>query len=90
MKAKLQTWGLYQLRLLDLGLLWVIFFSVLYQKLVPIGFLLMGIGAFIHPRPKHHRNPRTFLKGPSLWLIAYFLWLLIAMLLLVLALLVLM
>ncbi len=80
MKAKLQTWGLYQLRLLDLGLLWVIFFSVLYQKLVPIGFLLMGIGAFIHPRPKHHRNPRTFLKGPSLWLIAYFLWLLIAML----------
>lgn len=80
MKVKLQAWGLYQFRMLDWGLLWVIFFSVLYQKLVPIGFMLMVIGVFIHPRQKHDRNPRTLLKGPSAWLIAYFLWLLIAML----------
>ena len=80
MREKLQTWGLFSLRLPDWGLLWVIFFSVMYQKLVPIGFLMMIIGTFRYPKPKAERNFKELLKGPALWLIAYFLWLLIAML----------
>ena len=80
MREKLQTWGLSSLRLLDWGLLWVIFFSVMYQKLVPIGFLMMIIGTFRYPKPKAERNFKELLKGSALWLIAYFFWLLIAML----------
>lgn len=64
----------------DWGLLWVLWFSVVYQKWVPIGFLLLGIGAMLQPRPKAEWRFKDLLQGPSIWLMAYFIWLLIAML----------
>ena len=67
--------------LADAGLSWILFFSIVYQKLVPIGFALMLISLLF----KRQRITKTdlfsfFSKGPAIWFICYYLMLVIGLL----------
>jgi len=59
--------------LADAGLSWILFFSIVYQKLVPIGFGLMLISLVFNRHAVTRRDISTYLgKGPALWFIAYY------------------
>ncbi len=65
----------------DVGLAWILFFSIFYQKLAPIGFGLMLISLFTTKKKVSVNDALLFVKkGPALWFIAYYLTLLVAML----------
>ena len=67
--------------LADAGLSWIIFFSIVYQKLVPIGFGLMLISlVFQRQKITKDRLISFFIKGPSLWFILYYFLLVIGLL----------
>ena len=67
--------------LADAGLSWILFFSIVYQKLVPIGFALMLISLLF----KRQRITKTdlfsfFSKGPAIWFVCYYLMIVIGFL----------
>ena len=66
--------------LADAGLSWILFFSIVYQRLVPIGFGLMLISLVF----RRQRITKTdlisfFNKGPARWFIFYYLLLVIGL-----------
>ncbi|HBW86653.1 MAG TPA: hypothetical protein DEF82_07930 [Crocinitomicaceae bacterium] len=65
----------------DLGLAWIIFFSIVYQKIVPIGFGLMLL-SLVFQRGKITKTELNyfFIKGPSLWFVLYYFLLVIGLL----------
>jgi O-antigen ligase len=66
--------------LADGGLSWILFFSIVYQKLAPIGFMIMFISLFFQRyKSSKHDIKSYFLKGPAIWFIFYYLLLLIGM-----------
>jgi O-antigen ligase len=66
--------------LADAGLSWILFFSIVYQKLVPIGFGLLFISLFFNRNSLSKSGVFTFfLKGPALWFILYYLLLIIGL-----------
>ena len=67
--------------LADAGLSWILFFSIVYQKLVPIGFGLMLLSLVFH-RQKITKNDLIsyLIKGPALWFILYYFLLVIGLL----------
>jgi len=64
----------------DLGISWILFFSVFYQKLAPIGFALIFISLFFKRNLfiKQEFNSTIF-KSPLTWFILYYLLLLVGM-----------
>lgn len=64
----------------DLSLGWIIFFSIFYQKLAPIGFAILIISVILNFREYSFQtfSFKSFLS-PSFWFIAYYAFLLIAM-----------
>jgi O-antigen ligase len=66
--------------LADAGLSWILFFSIVYQKLVPIGFGLMLI-SLVFKRQKNTKADLIsyFSKGPALWFIFYYFLLVIGL-----------
>jgi O-antigen ligase len=66
--------------LADAGLSWIFFFSIVYQKLVPIGFGLMLI-SLVFKRQKNTKADLIsyFSKGPALWFIFYYFLLVIGL-----------
>jgi len=67
--------------LADLGLSWIIFFSIVYQKIVPIGFGLMLISLIFKRQKISKPDLISFLcKGPALWFILYYILLVIGLL----------
>ncbi|MFM7758605.1 MAG: O-antigen ligase family protein [Crocinitomicaceae bacterium] len=67
--------------LADAGLSWIIFFSIVYQKLVPIGFGLMLI-SLVFQRQKIIKTDLIsfFIKGPAMWFVLYYFLLVIGLL----------
>jgi O-antigen ligase len=66
--------------LADAGLSWILFFSIVYQKLVPIGFGLMLISLVFKRHAVTRTDISTYLgKGPALWFIAYYFLLVIGL-----------
>ncbi|MBM3160906.1 MAG: O-antigen ligase family protein [Bacteroidetes bacterium] len=70
-----------KLTLADLGLSWIIFFSIVYQKLVPIGFGIMLL-SLVFKRQKITKPDLIsfFSKGPAIWFILYYFLLVIGLL----------
>lgn len=67
--------------LADAGLSWILFFSIVYQKLVPIGFGFMLISlVFRRQTIKKTELISFFKKGPALWFIFYYLLLVVGLL----------
>ena len=67
--------------LADLGLSWILFFSIVYQKLVPIGFALMIISLFFKRQSITISEIFNFiLRGPAFWFILYYLLLILGLL----------
>ena len=67
--------------LADLGLSWILFFSIVYQKLVPIGFALMIISLFFKRQSITNSEIFNFiLRGPAFWFILYYLLLILGLL----------
>ena len=67
--------------LADTGLSWILFFSIVYQKLVPIGFGLMLL-SLIFQREKITKTDLIsfFIKGPSMWFVFYYFLLVLGLL----------
>ncbi|MFM7683902.1 MAG: hypothetical protein ACKO7P_14345, partial [Bacteroidota bacterium] len=66
--------------LADIGLSWIIFFSIVYQKLVPIGFGLMLISlVFQRQKITKDRLISFIIKGPAMWFVLYYFLLVIGM-----------
>lgn len=66
--------------LADFGLIWIIFFSIFYQRIAPIGFLLLIISLFFNSQNVQKQSiKRVFRKGPSIWFILYYLLLVIGL-----------
>jgi len=59
--------------LADAGLSWIIFFSIVYQKLVPIGFGLMLL-SLVFQRQKITKTDLIsfFITGPAMWFVLYY------------------
>jgi O-antigen ligase len=67
--------------LADIGLSWILFFSIVYQKLVPIGFAMMIISLFF----KRHSITKSeifnfIFCGPAFWFTLYYLLLILGLL----------
>ena len=64
----------------DFGLFWIIFFSIFYQRIAPIGFLLLIISLFFNSQNVQIQSiKQVFQKGPSRWFILYYLLLVIGL-----------
>jgi O-antigen ligase len=71
----------FKFTLADIGLSWILFFSIVYQKLVPIGFGFMLISlVFRRQTIKKTELISIFNKGPALWFIFYYLLLVVGLL----------
>jgi O-antigen ligase len=67
--------------LADLGLSWILFFSIVYQKIVPIGFGFMLISLVFRRQTIKKTDIISFFnKGPALWFIFYYLLLIVGLL----------
>ena len=67
--------------LADIGLAWIIFFSIVYQKLAPIGFGLMLVSLVLERKKVTTTEFLSFIKkGPALWFVMYFFLLVIGLL----------
>jgi O-antigen ligase len=65
----------------DFGLLWIIFFSIFYQSIAPIGFLILVISLFFNSQNLSlPRINNIFRGGPSIWFLIYYLILLLGLL----------
>jgi O-antigen ligase len=70
-----------KIALADIGLSWILFFSIVYQKLVPIGFGLMLLSlVFVRQRITKKELISFFSKGPAMWFILYYFLLVIGLL----------
>jgi O-antigen ligase len=70
-----------RLQLSDFGIIWILFFSVFYQKLAPVGFALILISLFFKRNVFIKQEfKETNFKSPLLWFIFYYLLLLVGML----------
>ena len=66
--------------LADFGLFWIIFFSIFYQRIAPIGFFILIISLFFNSQNVQKQSiKRVFRKGPSIWFILYYLLLVIGL-----------
>jgi O-antigen ligase len=67
--------------LADLGLSWILFFSIVYQKLVPIGFAMMIISLFFKRQSITKFEIFNFIfRGPAFWFTLYYLLLILGLL----------
>lgn len=67
--------------LADIGLSWILFFSIVYQKIVPIGFGLMLLSlVFVRQTITKKELISFFSKGPAMWFILYYFLLVIGLL----------
>lgn len=67
--------------LADVGLSWIIFFSIVYQKLVPIGFGIMLLSLVFQRQIIIKTDLISFFsKGPAIWFILYYVLLVIGLL----------
>lgn len=67
--------------LADAGLSWILFFSIVYQKLVPIGFGLMLLSLVFQRRKITNTVMISFfIKGPAMWFVLYYFSLVIGLL----------
>jgi O-antigen ligase len=70
-----------KIALADIGLSWILFFSIVYQKIVPIGFGLMLLSlVFVRQRITKKELISFFSKGLAMWFILYYFLLVIGLL----------
>lgn len=64
----------------DFGLFWIIFFSIVYQRIAPVGFFMLIISLLINNQNFQKKCvKRIFQFGPSVWFLLYYLLLVIGL-----------
>ena len=64
----------------DFGLFWIIIFSILYQRLAPVGFFILVISLFFNAQNLLiTRIKNVFRSGPSIWFLIYYLLLILGL-----------
>ena len=66
--------------LADFGLFWIIFFSIFYQRIAPIGFFILIISLFFNKQNiQLIRIKNVLIASPSIWFIIYYILLLLGL-----------
>lgn len=64
----------------DFGLFWIIFFSIVYQRIAPVGFFMLIISLLINNQNFQKKCvKRIFQFGPSVWFLLYYLLLVVGL-----------
>lgn len=66
--------------LADFGLFWIIFFSIFYQRIAPIGFFILIISLFFNKQNiQLIRIKNVLIASPSIWFLIYYILLLLGL-----------
>ena len=66
--------------LADFGLFWIIFFSIFYQRIAPIGFFVLIISLFFNKQNiQLIRIKNVLIASPSIWFLIYYILLLLGL-----------
>ena len=66
--------------LADFGIFWIIFFSIFYQRIAPIGFFILIISLFFNKQNiQLIRIKNVLIASPSIWFIIYYILLLLGL-----------